>query len=291
MFNKLLEKLKEVSKLDFQTACLELEKYINNISNFTEILAQIGTIPEKIEYDSSEEKLFSKISDMVLARAFREIGLKATVLEARGDSADIQAKSIIHGYTLVADAKVFRMSRTAKNQKDFKVTVLSGWRKDNDFAILCSPYFQYPKTKSQIYAQALNNNVCLFSWEHLIFLIENKVKENADINFKNIWNSSAEYAKICVVAENKNCFIDKITNEVEKIIASHKNFTPNFNDILTSQIKVLSCRGEKEKNFWINEEKIIKSYSLEKAISELIKTKKINEKIFQIDKYIKGLKI
>ena len=228
MFNKLLDKLKEVSKKDFQIACFELENYINSIPNFLEILVQIGTIPESIEHDSSEEKLFSKISDMILARAFREIGLKATVLEARGDSADIQAESIIHGYTLVADAKAFRMSRTAKNQKDFKVTALSSWRKDADFAVLCSPYFQYPTTKSQIYAQALNNNVCLLSWEHLIFLIENKIVETNKINFSKIWNSSAEYAKVCVVAENKNCFINKISEEIESIALSSKKLTKNF---------------------------------------------------------------
>ena len=70
-----------------------------------------------------KEKLFSKASDAVLSRAFREIGLKSTVLKERGDSADVLAESLFHGYTLVADAKAFRMSRTAKNQKDFKDTV------------------------------------------------------------------------------------------------------------------------------------------------------------------------
>ena len=92
------------------------------------------------------------------------------------DSADVLAESPIHGYTLVADAKAFRMSRTAKNQKDFKVTALSSWRNDNDFAVLCAPYFQYPSKSSQIYAQALEKNVCLLSWEHFIFLINNQVK-------------------------------------------------------------------------------------------------------------------
>lgn len=82
----------------------------------------------------------------------------------RGDAADVFAESSIYGYTLVADAKAFRMSRTAKNQKDFKVNALSGWRNDSDFAVLCAPIFQYPKKKSQIYHQALTNNVCLLGW-------------------------------------------------------------------------------------------------------------------------------
>jgi len=46
---------------------------------------------------------------------------------------------------------------------------------DNDFAVLCAPYFHYPVKNSQIFSQALENNVCLFSWEHLIFMIKNKI--------------------------------------------------------------------------------------------------------------------
>ena len=38
------------------------------------------------------------------------------------------AESKFHCYTLIADAKSFGLSRTAKNQKDFKVTALSNWR-------------------------------------------------------------------------------------------------------------------------------------------------------------------
>ena len=105
--------------------------------------------------------MIAKASDAVLSRAFRELGLKSTVLGQRSDSADVLAESKYYGYTLVADAKAFRLSRTARNQKDFKVTALSGWRKDADYAVLCSPYFQYPVKKSQIYAQAVDENVCL----------------------------------------------------------------------------------------------------------------------------------
>ena len=107
--------------------------------DFIHTLRQIGIIPECIAHDSTEEKLFSKASDAVLSRAFREIGLKSAVLKERGDAADVLAESPIHGYTLVADAKAFRMSRTAKNQKDFKVVALSGWRKDSEYAVLCAP--------------------------------------------------------------------------------------------------------------------------------------------------------
>jgi len=77
------------------------------------VLEQSGTIPESITHDSTEEKLFAKASDIILSRSFREIGLKSTLIKECADSADVHAESLFHGYTLVADAKAFRMNRTA----------------------------------------------------------------------------------------------------------------------------------------------------------------------------------
>ena len=65
-----------------------------------------------------------------------------------------------------------------KNQKDFKVESMEHWRGDNDYSVLVCPYFQYPKTLSQIYGQALNNNVSLFSWEYFSILLRNNIKES-----------------------------------------------------------------------------------------------------------------
>lgn len=286
MFDTLLNMVDTLSSSDFDDASTEIINYIDNCEQFSSILAQIGAIPESIDHDSTQEKLFSKASDAVLARALREIGLKATVLKERGDSADVQAKSLYHGYTLVADAKSFRLSRTAKNQKDFKVSALSGWRKDSDYAVLCSPYFQYPTNKSQIYAQAVDNNVCLFSWEYLLFLIENGIQESVTFNLSSLWNISATYAEYCVVAEKKKCFIPTISNEVLNL--SNKEHG-DFASFLERCRDNLSHRADDEITFWEEEIEKISSYTKEEAISELIKAKKINEKIAQIRKYILGI--
>jgi type II restriction enzyme len=205
----LLHNIFELSKLDFLSASYKITLLIDKMPNFIDILEQIGTMPELIAHDSTEEKLFAKASDAALSRAFRELGLKSAVVKERADSADVIAESSIHGYTMVADAKAFRMSRTAKNQKDFKVTALSGWRKDSDYSLLCAPYFQYPRTQSQIYAQSIEHNVCLFSWEHLIFLIRHGIKESLTVNLSPLWNFGAEYSKTVVVANKKNCFMEE----------------------------------------------------------------------------------
>lgn len=288
MYTDILGAISNAASMNFEDASALLENCVNEDATFVETLKQIGTIPEFFEHDSTEEKLFSKASDAVLSRAFREIGLKSTVLKERGDSADVLAESPIHGYTLVADAKAFRMSRTAKNQKDFKVVALSGWRKDSEYAVLCSPYFQYPSRSSQIYAQAIEHNVCLFSWEHLIFLIENGIKETAEISFSPLWAFCDAYSHEVLHSDMKKCFIPRFNATLLELIGLSNELLLNQ---LKRQIATISERGDQEKLFWQGEIKRIECYSREKAISELIKAKKINEKIVQIDTYIKGLQI
>lgn len=89
MFDRLLKKIDEVKSLKFEKATDELENFIYNYSNFLNILEEIGTIPESIEHDSTEEKLFAKASDIVLSRAFIEIGLNSNILKQRGNPADV----------------------------------------------------------------------------------------------------------------------------------------------------------------------------------------------------------
>lgn len=128
-----------------------------------------GALPERYGHDSSEEKLYSKYTDAVIAESFACIGLKSSVITARADAADVQASA--QNYSLVADAKAFRLSRTAKNQKDFKVQAMDGWRGGLDFAIVVCPIYQLPSRTSQIYQQAIVRNVCILSYSHLAALV------------------------------------------------------------------------------------------------------------------------
>jgi type II restriction enzyme len=140
-----------------------IQQQIFNLSreHILPLVKEIGTIPEFIPHDSTAEKLYAKTADIVLARCFQILGLRAIVNRERANAADVTGRSEIYPYSFVADAKVFRLSRTAKNQKDFKVKSMADWRGDHDYSILVCPYFQYPKSRSQIYGQALDENVCL----------------------------------------------------------------------------------------------------------------------------------
>jgi hypothetical protein len=128
-----------------------------------------GAIPEIYAHDSSEEKLYSKYTDVVLAMAFKALGLKAVVLVERADVADVEVEA--SDYSFVADAKAFRLSRTAKNQKDFKVQAMDGWKCGKPYATVVCPLYQLPSRSSQIYQQAADRNVCILSYSHLAALV------------------------------------------------------------------------------------------------------------------------
>lgn len=68
MFTDLIEELQRVSCMNYDKASAELIAFIEQAPDFLDILTQIGTIPEAIEHDSTAEKLFSKVSDAVLAQ-------------------------------------------------------------------------------------------------------------------------------------------------------------------------------------------------------------------------------
>ena len=51
-----------------------------------------GAVPEHYAHDSSEEKLYSKYTDAIIAESLEAIGLKSTVITARADAADVQAR-------------------------------------------------------------------------------------------------------------------------------------------------------------------------------------------------------
>lgn len=128
-----------------------------------------GAMPEAYGHDSSAEKLYSKYTDALTSEALSAIGLQSTVITARADAADVQARC--SSFSLVADAKAFRLSRTAKNQKDFKVQAMDGWRLGLDFSVVVCPIYQLPGRTSQIYQQAIVRNVCILSFSHLAALV------------------------------------------------------------------------------------------------------------------------
>ena len=86
----------------------------------------------------------------------------------------------------------------------------------------------------------------------------------------------------------KKCFIklfDKAFVQLSQLDES------SLVELLKLQVEIIAERGEQEKLFLNSEIQKIESYTKEEAIAELLRTKKISEKLLQIDTYIKGLQV
>lgn len=168
--------VKEIEKIsgDFGSDSDKVEKELTDeiskggINTLVAHLRLCGDIPEQYSHDSTEEKLYSKYTDALLSCTFNFIGMKSNVLKERADAADVETEA--EGYSFVSDAKAFRLSRTAKNQKDFKIQAMDGWKRGKPYAMVVCPIYQLPARSSQIYEQASSRNVCIFTYSHLAVL-------------------------------------------------------------------------------------------------------------------------
>ncbi|MFH2137429.1 MAG: HindIII family type II restriction endonuclease [Candidatus Omnitrophota bacterium] len=279
--NKTIFEICHDNSLNFIAKSTEIEKRLNTC-NDAEILLHIdhaGVIPECFDHDSTEEKVFAKYCDSLLARAFRIIGLDAHTIPERSDAADVIAKQDQH--TIVGDAKAFRLSRTAKNQKDFKVEALDKWRKGADYACLVSPLYQYPNSNSQIYEQAIRYNVTLLSYTHLAFIIRNKTALQRNDGLKELWDTPKSLTATKSAYTYWNTIDTKILQLLNKTSAEWKSF-------IDEQIKILPEKAKEQIAFWEEEKQRIGGLSHDKAVEELLKALKINAKI-EIIKRTAGL--
>ena len=66
MFHRLVEQIFESAQKDFKKASEEIRLFVDTMprEDFILTVKEIGTIPESIEHDSTEEKLYSKASDI-----------------------------------------------------------------------------------------------------------------------------------------------------------------------------------------------------------------------------------
>ena len=232
-----------------------------------------GDIPESYDHDSSEEKLYSKYTDALLCEAFKSIGLKSIVIKERADVADVEA--FAKAYNFVADAKAFRLSRTAKNQKDFKVQAMDGWKHGKKYAMVVCPIYQLPARSSQIYQQASSRNVCIFTYSHLAMLVSFKNLEGDLAATKLLHEifkvipalNSSKDANAYWLAVNKTMlnFSDKIENlwKTEKQAA----------------IESIAAAKEEALTFLGNERIKIMQMSHEEALTELVRVHKIENRI------------
>jgi type II restriction enzyme len=245
----------------------------------SENIVECGILPEVFRHDSSEEKLWAKYSDILLSHSLKRLGIPAEVLRARGNSADVFGRA--ETYTIVGDAKTFRLSRTAKNQKDFKVKALDDWRRTDTYALLASPLSQYPNRRSQIYAQAIERNVTLVSYVHLKFLLD----FYAGHSLVELWETGNRLKLTLPEADRQSSQIywAEIDRAICSILGVGVDRLKDYKNLEIAKTKEIGNEGIA---YWRGKISAYQSLPKEEAIRMLIKAEKIEEKIRTIERAV-----
>lgn len=235
-----------------------------------------GDIPESYDHDSSQEKLYSKYTDCVVAEAFKALGLRTLVVKERADTADVEVFAA--SYSFVADAKAFRLSRTAKNQKDFKVTAMDTWKRGKKYALLVCPIYQLPARSSQIYEQATSRNVCIFTYSHLaIVTLLSKVGSVSD--------AQGLLTKVFESVPLMNPSKDAISywTQLNKVMFGHSSLMLDlWNTEKRAAIESIKIAKDLALNYLASEREKIMRMSHEDALKELIRINRIESRIQMI---------
>ncbi len=260
-------------KFSFQQSFEQLENALDSlvVQDLSELLLDCGIIPEQFGHDTTEEKLWAKYCDILLSKTWNQLGIASQVIRARGNAADVMGKT--SEYTIVGDAKAFRLSRTAKNQKDFKVDALDDWRRSNTFACLVAPLYQYPARTSQIYGQAQRKNVTLLAYVHLKFLIDNP----PTTTLMPLWQASRDIATdtdALLYWQKINAIILTITNKTDA----------DLQVAVQAEHQRIIIVGQSSLDYWQSVINQYQSLPREEAIQRLIKAEKIEQKISSIQK-------
>jgi hypothetical protein len=256
---------------------LEAEIKKNGVSSLIDHLRLCGNIPESYGHDTSEEKLYSKYTDCLLSLAYTALGLKSLVLKERADAADVEA--FAKDYSFVADAKAFRLSRTAKNQKDFKVQAMHGWKRGKPYAMVVCPIYQLPTSSSQIYQQATTQNVCVFTYSHLALLLsysEVEGQAKAQQLLKNIFET------IQALNPSKNA-TDYWLAINKSILSFSKKIQPLWDIEKGVATESIAVAKDEALTFLAKEREKIMRMSHKEALTELIKVHKIESRIKTIN--------
>ena len=256
---------------------LEAEIKKNGISSLIDHLRLCGNIPESYGHDTSEEKLYSKYTDCLLSLAYSSLGLKSLVLKERADAADVEA--FAKDYSFVADAKAFRLSRTAKNQKDFKVQAMHGWKRGKPYAMVVCPIYQLPTSSSQIYQQATTQNVCIFTYSHLALLLSYSQVEG-QAKAQQLLKKIFETIKALNPSKNATDYWLAVN---KTILSFSKKIQPIWDIEKGVATESISIAKEEALTFLAQEREKIMRMSHKEALKELIKVHKIESRIKTIN--------
>ena len=258
-------------------AKLANEVRAEGISTLLGHLRLCGAIPERYSHDSSEEKLYSKYTDVVIHESYSHSGFTSVVLKERAGVADVEC--VAENYSFVADAKAFRLSRTAKNQKDFKVQAMDGWKHGKPFAMVVCPVYQLPPRKSQIYQQAAARSVFVATYTHLAVLATYASTSSPACAIELLHELFR-----CVEAMNPT---ESATEYWQAVNRTMLDYDDSIQDIWEIEkkavIEAIHVSRVEALKFLAKERERIMQLSKKDAINEVLKTSKISNKVNAIE--------
>jgi hypothetical protein len=235
-------------------------------------LARAGAIPESVGQNSTKEKLYAKYCDVIFAEGMSHLGFEAEALDARGDEGDVDA--VGDNYKVVGDAKAFRLSRTATNQKDFKVEALNEWAGSAEYSCLLCPLYRYPNTRSQIYSQSIRYGVTLLSYTHLAFMVDNSSGLTTD-DWETVW-------KECSTLNSGKDAPEYWQSIDQTIVGVTGKQESDWSDTVNERMKILSDQARRQIGYWEERRRDVKSFSRDRLEEIAIEEIGINSKIDKI---------
>lgn len=239
----------------------------------SQLLLESGIIPERYAHDSSEEKLYAKYCDLLIDRFFSVLGMDSIVSKERADFADVLAE--VRGeYLIVADAKAFRLSRTALNPKDFKIEALDGWRRkaEADYALLVGSLFL---KRSRVYEEAIRYNVTMLTYPHLAYLLRHLDELDLE-RLADLWTVGKRMEETDHASE----YWDNIRDTMFEVADSG----PEWTELKHIYRENLLKQADEQRAFWKQEIERIGRMSHDNLVEEVIRAKKLQGKIAQIQK-------
>lgn len=232
-----------------------------------------GAIPENYGHDTSEEKLYSKYTDVVIHEAYKTIGFNSLVLKERADVADVEC--VNDDYSFVADAKAFRLSRTAKNQKDFKVQAMDGWKHGKPYAMVVCPVYQLPTRASQIYQQAGARSVCIGTYTHLAVFARYAEATNTT-NAMELVHQVFKTVESMNPSKDANLYWQAVNR---KILDFDGKIAAIWKEEKQASVESIQISRDEALEFLASERERIMRLTKEQAIKEVLKASKLDNKI------------
>lgn len=276
-------------------------------NRFSNLLKHSGYIPDLYNNDSSEEVLYTKLVEVLVAEWAERMGFKSEIVKQKASKEDVTIN--IDNKIIVCDAKSFRLGRSQKapNVKDFlKLEDIRKWMESYEGSIgglVTYPCTHEWKNTSDAYRYCSTKDAptLMLPYKYLAFLFDTRHKYDTN-NLVYLWDYEKLFPNMLdrnIKGGNKTPYWNTINTKILEITNStqedFKSYMDNANKL------IISCINENLKKLNIAKREIIDNINaniqsetdISKIKNELInyKTKTETALIDKIIKRIKGFRL